>query len=317
GSPNGAFWNLRLLMLRRSPVHVVLLFIALLPSTGCLFRSHKVERQVSTAPLKSATQQQLIDYINTQADRIHSLQATVDIDTSVGGVKKGKVTDYKQIRGYVLIRQPAMLRMIGLLPIVRNTAFDMVSDGKEFKLWIPPKNRFIIGRNDVTNPNASALESIRPQQIYDAMLLPKIDPQHEIAVMQNDFEIVTDNKGHRVDQADYEVEVIARGEHGWFLSRKIIFSRTDLLPHRQLVYDENGDLRTDARYENYKEYEGINFPSQIEIWRPQEEYDITLTIIKLQINGPLGDDKFALEKPAGADVVRLDQPTPTPPQGSK
>ncbi|HZQ71102.1 MAG TPA: DUF4292 domain-containing protein [Terriglobales bacterium] len=304
-------------MLRRSPVHVVLLFIALLPSTGCLFRSHKVERQVSTAPLKSATQQQLIDYINTQADRIHSLQATVDIDTSVGGVKKGKVTDYKQIRGYVLIRQPAMLRMIGLLPIVRNTAFDMVSDGKEFKLWIPPKNRFIIGRNDVTNPNASALESIRPQQIYDAMLLPKIDPQHEIAVMQNDFEIVTDNKGHRVDQADYEVEVIARGEHGWFLSRKIIFSRTDLLPHRQLVYDENGDLRTDARYENYKEYEGINFPSQIEIWRPQEEYDITLTIIKLQINGPLGDDKFALEKPAGADVVRLDQPTPTPPQGSK
>jgi len=205
-----------------------------------------------------------------------------------------------------------MLRMIGLLPIVRNKAFDMVSDGKQFKLWIPPKNRFIIGRNDITTPNANPMENIRPQQIYDAMLLPKIDPQSEIAVMENDFEVVTDNKGHRVDQADYEVEVIARGEHGWFLSRKIIFSRTDLLPHRQLVYDENGDLRTDARYENYKDYNGINFPSQIEIWRPQEEYDITLTIIKLQINESLGDDKFALEQPAGAEVVRLDQPASPP-----
>jgi uncharacterized protein YajQ (UPF0234 family) len=32
-----------------------------------------------------------------------------------------KVTDYQQIRGYILLRKPAMLRMIGLLPIVRNT----------------------------------------------------------------------------------------------------------------------------------------------------------------------------------------------------
>ena len=304
-------------MLRGSPVRAFLLFLAVLPTTGCLFRSHKVERQVSTAPLKSATQQELIEYINSQAEKIHGLQATVDIDTSVGGVKKGKVTDYKQIRGYVLIRPPAMLRMIGLLPIVRNKAFDMVSDGKEFKLWIPAKNRFIVGRNDVTTPNASPLENIRPQQIYDAMLLPKIDPDKEIAVVENDFETVTDKKGHQVQQADYELEVIAKGEHGWFLSRKILFSRNDLLPHRQLVYDENGDLRTDARYEDYKDYNGINFPSQIEIWRPQEEYDITLTIVKLQINEPLGNDKFALEQPAGAEVVHLDQPATTSPQGSK
>ena len=293
------------------------MFLALLPSTGCLFHSHKVERQVSTAPLKAANQQQLIDYINTQAEKIHTLQATVDIDTSVGGIKKGKVTDYKQIRGYVLIRRPSMLRMIGLLPIVRNKAFDMVSDGKEFKLWIPPKNRFIVGRNDVTTPNANPLENIRPQQIYDAMLLPKIESKTQIAVMENDFETVTDNKGHRVDQPDYELEVIATGQRGWYLSRKIIFSRTDLLPHRQLVYDENGDLRTDARYENYKDYNGINFPSQIEIWRPQEEYDITLTIIKLEINDQLSDDKFALEQPAGAEVFHLDQPAAALPPGSK
>ena len=58
----------------------------------------------------------------------------------------------------------------------------------------------------------------------------------------------------------------------------------------------------------YKDYEGVKFPSQIEIWRPQEEYDITLTIVKLQLNEPLADDKFALEQPAGAQVVHLDHP---------
>src|SRR6266704_193222 len=161
-------------MTLRNLHRVLLVVVITFPLTGCLFRSHKVQpREVSKAPLKTATQAELIEYVNTQAARVQSMQATVDIDTSVGGVKKGKVTDYKQIRGYVLARKPAMLRMIGLLPIVRNRAFDMVSDGQIFKLWIPPKNRFVIGRNDIETHNIQQpLENLRPQQIYDALLLP-------------------------------------------------------------------------------------------------------------------------------------------------
>ncbi len=296
-------------MLIASRYRLLALVLAFLPLTGCLFRSRRVERQISTAPLKSATQAELFEYLDGQAAKIKTLQATVDIDASVGGVKRGKVIDYQQIRGYILARKPAMLRMIGLLPIVRNKAFDMVSDGQDFKLWIPPKNRFVIGRNDVESHNQQQpMENLRPQTIYEALILREIDPQNEIAVMQNNFEIVTDAKHHQVQQADYEVEVIRKGEHGWFLSRKIIFSRTDLLPHRQLIYDQDGNLATDAHYEGYKDYDGLNFPSQIEIWRPQEEYDITLTIVKLQLNGPLPDDKFVLDQPAGAQIVHLDQP---------
>jgi len=290
---------------------ILLITLLAVPLTGCLFRSRKVERIVSTAPLKSATQQELIDYLNSQAARIQSMQATVDIDTSVGGIRKGKVTDYQQIRGYLLARKPAMLRMIGLLPIVRNRAFDMVSDGNQFKLWIPPKNRFIVGRNDIPSHNPEQpLESLRPQQIYDAVLLPAIDPASEIAVMENDMEVVTDAKGRKVEQANYVIEIIQKTDRGWFLSRKINFSRTDLLPHRQFIYDQDGNLTTDVRYEAYKDETGVNFPGQIEIWRPQEEYDITLTIVKLELNQPLPDDKFILEQPPGAEVVHLDRPAP-------
>ena len=295
-------------MRRSSPFWALTLLLAVLPATGCLFRTRPVEETYSKAPLRESSQSGLIDSINQQAEKIRSLQATVDIDTSAGGVKKGHVTDYKEIRGYVLARKPAMLHMIGLLPIVRTTAFDMVSNGDEFKLWIPPKNRFVVGRNDVQTHNADQpMESIRPQDIYDALLIRHIDPEHEIAVLEHSEEILHDAKGHRVLQEDYELIVIRKkGENEGVLSRKIVFSRTDLQPHRQYIYDDQGKLLTDARYAGYKDFDGINFPSRIEIKRPQEEYDITLNMLKLEINKPLRDDQFALEQPPGAEVVHLD-----------
>jgi hypothetical protein len=267
-----------------------------------------VKPAVVAAPIKSTTQSELIDYINSQAAKITTMEATVDIDTSVGGEKKGTITDYKEIRGYVLARKPSMLRMIGLLPIVRTRAFDMVSDGREFKLWIPPKNRFVIGRNDVESQNIrQPLENLRPQVIYDSLLMQPVDQQNEIAVMENGIEIVLDAKRHRIEQPDYIVDVLRKTKNGWYLSRKIVFSRTDLFPDRQISFDPNGEIATDTRYSLYKDYDGVTFPSKIEIKRPQEEYDITLSIVKLELNKPLPDDKFALEEPSGAEVVHLDE----------
>ena len=296
-------------MRRSSPFLAIILFPALLPATGCLFRTRPVEEQYSKAPLQESTQQGLIDAINQQAEAIHSLKATVDIDTSAGGIKKGRVTDYKEIRGYVLAKKPDALHLIGLMPFVRTTAFDMVSDGRDFKLWIPPKNKFVIGENRVATPNTDQpMESIRPQNIYEALLIRRIDPNTEIAVMENGYETLHDGKGHRVLQEDYELTVIKKLGDTWILERKIIFGRTDLKPHRQFIYSEDGKVATDARYAEYKDFNGFSFPSRIEIYRPEEEYDITLNMLKVEINTPLRDEQFVLEQPAGAQVVHLDRP---------
>jgi len=301
----------------RSPIFIsrsgllssLLLSIAMLPVAGCVFRTRPVEEKYSTAPLKDATQRGLIDIINQQAQTVHSLKATVDIDTSVGGIKKGQVTDYKEIRGYVLARQPGSLHMTGLMPIVRTTAFDMVSDGQRFQLWIPSKNRFVIGVNQMATPNTDQpMENIRPQNIYDALLIPPIDSESEIAVMENGYETLHDAKGHPILQGDYELVVIRKTDSGWVLSRKIVFGRTDLKPHQQYIYDENSKVATEARYAEYKDYGSVSFPSRIEITRPQEEYDITLHLLKVDMNKQLTDDQFVLEQPAGAEVVHLDRP---------
>jgi hypothetical protein len=296
-------------MRRSSPFWALIILLAILPATGCLFRTRPVEDRYSKAPLKESSQQELINSINQQAESIYSLKATVDIDSSAGGMKKGHVTDYKEIRGYVLARKPDSLHMIGLMPFVRTTAFDMVSDGKDFKLWIPPRNKFVIGQNKVATPNSDQpMENIRPQDIYEALLIRRIDPASEIAVLENDYETLHDAKGHRVLQEDYELTVIRKEGDTWVLARKIIFGRTDLKPHRQFIYSEDGKVATDARYAEYKDFGGFSFPSRIEIYRPQEEYDITLNMLKVDINTLLKDDQFVLEQPPGAQVVHLDRP---------
>jgi len=300
--------------MRRPRLRLLLLF-CLLASTfllsGCLFRTRPFERHLSNQPLKTASQQGLIDYVNTQAAHIQSMQATVDIDASAADPKNGRITDYKEIRGYILARKPAMLRMKGLMPVVRNTAFDMVSDGKQFKLWIPPKNKFVIGpSNDGSayEPD-KPMENMRPQYIYDALLLPEI-ASDDIAVLENGYEVVLDAKRHRVEQPDYELAVIHRGPQGWFLSRRIEFSRTDLLPHRQRIFDQQGNVVTDAHYQDYKDFAGTSFPATIEIERPRENYDLTLNIVKLDLNRSLPDDQFSLEQPAGAEIVRISATRP-------
>ena len=224
-------------------------------------------------------------------------------------MKKGHVTDYKEIRGYVLARKPDSLHMTGLMPFVRTTAFDMVSDGRDFKLWIPPKNKFVVGENEVPAVNSDQpMENIRPQNIYEALLIRHIDPKTEIAVKENGFETLHDAKGHRILQPDYELTIIRREGDQGKLSRKIIFGRTDLKPHRQFIYDDKGNVVTDAKYAEYRAYDGVSYPSRIEIYRPQEEYDITLNMLKVELNAPLKDDQFVLEQPAGAQVVHLDRP---------
>lgn len=296
-------------MRRRSPFWLIALLVAVLPTSGCLFHRHAVEDRYSKVPLLQATRQQLIDTVNNQCQAIHSLKSTVDIDASAGGIKKGEVTDYKEIRGYILALKPGELHMVGLMPIVRTTAFDMVSNGTEFKLWIPPKNRFVIGLESVPTPNTDKpMENIRPQNIYDSLLIQCIDPDTELAVLDdNGFEIFHDSKGHRILQPDYELVIIQLGNNPR-LSRKIVFGRTDLRPHRQYIYGPDGRLVSDSLYANYKDFAGVSYPSLIGVTLPQEEYNFTFHMLKVEINQPMTQEQFTLNQPPGAEVIHLDRP---------
>lgn len=292
---------------------LLLLAVTLLPISGCLFRSHQVDRRaVSGVPLKEATIQELVDKINTDAARIRTVNATVDIATEIGGSKKGKVTEFQEIRGNILVRKPGMLRMLGRFPVLRNIAFDMVSDGEHFKLSLPTRNKFIIGLKDVKQPSKQPLENLRPQHIMDAILLREIDPKDEIAVLESSIEIVRDSRTKKdVEQVYYVINVIRKDTDGrWALSRRIYFNRVDLAARKQIIFDAFGNVATIATYDNITDYEGIQFPSIIGIERPLEEYTIQLGMVKLRLNTDLHDDQFVLSQPDGSKLTILDGAVP-------
>jgi outer membrane lipoprotein-sorting protein len=265
--------------------------------------------RTSTATLKDATLDQLVESINQNADKLKTLKATaVDIDSSVLEKKKDKVVDNPQFAGLILMRKPEMLRMRVFVPLVHNIMVDMVSNGKTFELAIPPKSQFIVGSNkQPAKPSPRPIYNLRPQHISDALLLKPIDPDKELAVLEQTTEIVKDPKSHKdAEQQAYAVLVIDKDANGAFLSRRIVFSRTDLQPHEQSIYDRQGRLVTFARYENFTEYSGINFPAIVSIQRPIEGYAITLSIVKMDVNVPLTDEQFVLTQPPGSQLINVD-----------
>ena len=149
-----------------------------------------------------------------------------------------------------------------------------------------------------------------------SLLARAIDPQNEVAVLESTFDATSDSHDPKskkpVDMPSYTIVVVHRNDDGqWFLSRKIIFTRDDLQPHRQIVYDKNGNVATDAHYDNFNVYGNLLFPGIITIWRPQEEYTVQIGIVKLTLNTPLRNDQFDLPQPPGSILVRLDnQPQP-------
>ena len=288
---------------------VLLFLITLLSVSGCGFRSsHPVKMRTSTATLKDATLDQLVESINANAEKLKTLKATVDIDSSVLEEKKNRVKDNPQVAGLILVRKPEMLRMRIYVPVLHNVMADMVSNGKNFELASPIKSKFYVGSNQQpAKPSPQPLENLRPQHISDALLLKPIEAGKEIAVLENTTEIVKDPKTHKdVQQQAYAVMVIDKDSSGHFLSRRILFSRTDLQPHEQSIYNRQGQLVTFARYENLTEYSGIMFPAIVSIQRPVEGYGITISMVKLDVNVPLTDEQFVLTQPPGSQLINLD-----------
>lgn len=284
--------------------------IALLSAvSGCGFRaSHPVKMRTSTATLKDATLEQLVESINTNAEKLKTLKATVDIDSSVLEEKKNRVKDNPQVAGVILVRKPEMLRMRIYVPVLHNVMADMVSNGKNFELASPIKSKFYVGSNQQpVKPSPQPLENLRPQHISDALLLKPIEEGKEIAVLENTTEVVKDPKTHKdVEQLAYTLVVIDKDSTGYYLSRKIVFSRTDLLPHEQSIYDRQGRLVTFVRYENFADYVGISLPAIVSIQRPIEGYGITISMVKLEANVPLTDEQFVLTQPPGSQLINLD-----------
>jgi outer membrane lipoprotein-sorting protein len=275
------------------PFLFILCLIATLPS--CLVRHRAITRKgagaAKTPQLLTANRETLLNEVAKQYEAIHDFSATVDMVPALGSVEKNKVTEYKDVRAYILFRKPSDIRLIGLYPVVRNTAFDMVSTGPTFNLYVPSRNRFITGKNEIVQPSANKLENLRPSHFLDAIIVHPADPADKVLL-----ENLTDE-----NDASYILHLVREPSPGVLqLTRTIWFSRIDLTLSRQLILDNAGNILTDARYSDWRNYDDVRFPKHIEINRPRDEYGVVIDVVKMDINKGVSDDKFVLNQPQGS-----------------
>ena len=279
--------------------------------SGCLYHTHKVERTTLAGPAMDASVAQLVNEVNDRYSAVNSLTATVDFQATTGGARQGKQTDITPFHGYILLRKPAMLRVLALLPVVRTHAFDLASDGQTFKLVIPPRSRAIVGTNKVTKPSANALENLRPDIFLDSVLVKSIEPER-LVYLTNTSQ--TRRQGKKlVETPEYDLHI---GEedpqatdglkvHVLKPTRVIRFSRLTLLPIGQDIYDDDGGVETHVEYGPYRQFGTAHMPSSIVIQRPREAYQITISVQKVVVNQPLGDEQFVLKIPSDYKVQTL------------
>ena len=281
------------------------LLLAVLPTlTGCLTRTHSVRKSQTADVIMNASLDQLLTRVNKQFEAIQTISASVEVAATTGGAHTGEVKQYPSFSGYLFLRKPKDMRVVLLLPFIRTRAMDMVSNGKSFKLLIPPQNRAIVGTSEVTEPSKNGLENLRPSVFFDSLLVRGLETNQIVSMTQDVRIIEPENKKKAlIEEPDYELAILGQPQGDTAKTYRVIhIGRTTLEPYQQDIYDASGHIATRAFYSNYQSYGELRFPAKIVIDRPVDQYSLTLTITKLTFNEKLDDDSFDLPIPDNVAV---------------
>ena len=281
-------------------------------SAGCI----TIKRRTSVKPeeirpqLESSEENLLAGY-NKQVRAAESLQATVDLIPSTGTTYSGVIEEYHDVPGFILAKRPATVRVIGQAPVVAKNIFDMVSDGKQFRIYVPSKNSFLVGPTALVRTSKKPLENLRPQHIVEALFWPEFTPDENVLFEQFDFNV----------SRYYILTLLRKSEAGKFeIDRKVWYSRVDLKVWRVQLFGDGGKLESDIQYSDWQPVpppegasataEQPSFARDIHIWRPQDDYKLEIKIEKLTLNEPISPDRFVLAQPAGTDLIHVGSDDP-------
>jgi len=283
-------------------------------AAGCVtVKTRRAVKKEEIRPQLTATEEQIVSRYGDQARAVQTLQATVNLIPSTGSNYSGVIEDYHDVPGFILAKRPAMVRIIGQAPVVAKNIFDMVSDGRDFRIFIPSKNVFLVGATSLARPSKNPIENLRPQHIVEALFWPEITSTTTMLFEQFDGDI---------DR--YYILTLLRTVDGGKLeiARKIWFDRSNLEATRLQVYGPGGQLDSDIAYSDWQPVApaptpgapaaiaasvpaGTRYPRDIHISRPQDDYKLEIRITKLALNEPISPDRFELAQPPGTKLVTV------------
>ena len=93
-------------------------------------------------------------------------------------------------------------------------------------------------------------------------------------------------------------------------ARVIWYASPALLPLRYEEQDRDGRVRLRAAYDGYTTVDGVAVATQLHIELPPSQQRIAVTLSDIEVNPSLGTAVFALQTPAGSQIVDLDRGAP-------
>jgi len=252
--------------------------------------------------VRDATREELLERYNEIARAVRSINATVELKPTAGSKYSGVIEEYHEVKGFLLAQRPAEIRMIGQAPVIGKTVFDMASDAETFRVWIPSKNKFLVGSVAAERVSEKPIENLRPQHLLDALLWPEVRKEESVLFEEFNDEI-----------ARYYVLTVLRGGYRTEILRKIWFDRSDLQVSRLQTFGPRGVLLSDVHVSDWQSVVSdpetpsavSAFPRLLRIDRPHDDYHLDLQITKLSLNEDLPLDRFKLEQPPGSELVRV------------
>lgn len=290
---------------------LALLLAALSSLTGCasLFTS-KRRLPVPMAPsiVQTATGEELAARINDQWAKFESMTATVDIQASHLQAKKGEATDFPTFRANLLLRKSEMLRILGKAPVVQTTLFDLGSDGTRFTLLIPRNSIAYQGLNSSKGHSLKWYENLRPGPLFESMVVRGLEADDLYSVTAETITEEDAAKKHLLVRPEYVLNIMHRRPGSQELApvRVIHFDREDLLPYEQDLYDDKGGLATQVLYGAYQDFGGVKFPGNITLKRPQDEYQLVMSVERVTANPALTNEMFQVKIPPGTTIQEME-----------
>lgn len=314
GNPLGnspQIWPLRV-RLRALLVSALLAALTAAVMTGCAVSKKRAVPPAQIRPAQQATESQLIAAYDEQAHAVHTINAAVQMSPVAGSTYSGLIQEYHDVGGFILAAQPEKIRVIGQAPVLAKNIFDMTSDGQVFRIFIPSKNKFLVGPTDLERPSDKPIENLRPQHILEALFWPPLPPGRQVL-----FE-----EAEATPERYYVLTMTRRSGPGFEIARKIWFDRADLRVSRVQIYGPGGRLDSDIAYSDWQpataggapsaaapsNAAGPFFPRRIHIRRPQQDYELTVSVTRLTLNGDIPEDRFSLAQPPGTELVQLGGP---------
>jgi outer membrane lipoprotein-sorting protein len=281
-------------------------------ASGCAVSQKHAVPPGQIRPALEATEPQLIAAYNEQAEKVRTLNASVRMSPVAGSAYSGVIQQYHEVGGFILAARPAMIRIIGQAPVVAKNIFDMVSDGRTFRIFIPSENKFLVGPADLERSAGNPIENLRPQHILEAIFWPAAPPEQ--AVLFEEF--------NAPPSRYYVLTILRNAGPNPEIARKIWFDRADLRISRVQTYGPAGRLDADIMYTDWQRVDPANtansasnpsgsatgdvfFPREFRITRPQQDYQLTVVITKIAVNSEIAADRFTLAQPSGTELVNL------------